>query len=131
MRVILVSSVLALLAVACGGGPKHAAIDPSDTASLESGGSPAAASSDAPASSSASAGSDSSGPAGSSPLSSLSSSSPSSGSSGKDAPKDAPAPTAFHPAPGATGSIDGKPFAPKLAQVVGPIQGDGRLLLVL
>jgi hypothetical protein len=127
MRVTLVSL---LVLVGCGGGPKHAAIDPSDTASLESGGSPAAVS-DAPASSSASAGSTGgdTGSPGGSPLSSLSSSPP---SSGKDsAAPAAAAPAAFHPAPGATGSIDGKPFAPKLAQVFGPVLADGRVVVVL
>jgi hypothetical protein len=136
MRITLVSSLVflaaAAVAVACGGGPKHAAIDPSDTSSLESGGS-SASSSDAPASSSASSGSapDDSSPGGS-PLSSLSSSSKP-GAKDSAAPGAAPAaaPVAFHPAPGATGSIDGKPFAPRLAQVVGPLQGDGRLAVIL
>jgi hypothetical protein len=38
---------------------------------------------------------------------------------------------AFHPAPSATGTIDGKPFAPKVAQVIGPMKKDGRILLSL
>ena len=131
-RVPFVSSLLLLVAaaaaVACGGGPKHAAIDPSDTSSLESGGSPAAT--DGTASSSASSGSgDSSGSTGG-PLSSLGSSSSTSSPKDKDTPASAPV-GAFHPAPGATGSIDGKPFQPKLAQVVGPIKSDGRLIVVL
>jgi len=125
MRIPFACSLLAL--AACGGGPKHAAIDPSDTASLESGGSPAAT--DGTASSSASSGSGSGDSSG--PLSNLSASSPSS-SSPKDKDTSAAAPAAaYHPAPGATGSIDGKPFQPKLAQVVGPIKSDGRLLVVL
>jgi len=33
--------------------------------------------------------------------------------------------------PGATGDIDGKPFAPKLAQLVGPVQKDGRALVLI
>jgi hypothetical protein len=37
----------------------------------------------------------------------------------------------FHPTPGATGSIDGKPFSPRLAQVDGPLQADGRLVVTL
>jgi len=37
----------------------------------------------------------------------------------------------MHPVPGATGSIDGKPFSPKLAQIVSPMQKDGRVTLVL
>jgi hypothetical protein len=37
----------------------------------------------------------------------------------------------MHPVPGATGSIDGKPFSPKLAQIASPMQKDGRVTLVL
>jgi hypothetical protein len=36
-----------------------------------------------------------------------------------------------HPVPGATGDIDGKPFSPKLAQLVGPVQKDGRALILI
>ena len=48
-------------------------------------------------------------------------------------PKADPAtpPAAYHPSPGATGSIDGKPFSPKIAQIAAPMQKDGRLQLVL
>jgi hypothetical protein len=127
MRVTLACSLVLL--VACGGGPKHAAIDPSDTSSLESGGS--SSSSEASASSSAApAGSgdaESAGNAG--PLSSLSGSSSSPSSSAT--PSGSAAPAVFHPTPGATGSIDGKAFVPKLAQVVGPLQSDGRVLVTL
>jgi len=38
---------------------------------------------------------------------------------------------AVHPLPSTSGSIDGKPFAPKLAQVAGKLQKDGRLLVAL
>jgi hypothetical protein len=127
MRVPLACSFVLL--VACGGGPKHAAIDPSDTSSLESGGS--SSSSETSASSSAApAGSGDTGSGGNAgPLSSLSGSSSSPSSS--PTPSGSAAPAVFHPTPGATGSIDGKAFVPKLAQVVGPLQSDGRVLVTL
>lgn len=126
MRVPLACSFVVL--VACGGGPKHAAINPSDTASLESGGS--SSSSEAPASSAAasSGSTDTGGGGAGGPLSSLSSSGSSSPS---PTPSGSAAPAVFHPTPGATGSIDGKAFLPKLAQVVGPLQSDGRVLVTL
>jgi hypothetical protein len=37
----------------------------------------------------------------------------------------------FHPAPSVTGTIDGKPFSPKVAQVVGPMKKDGRIPIIL
>jgi hypothetical protein len=40
-----------------------------------------------------------------------------------------PPPAPAHPAPTVSGNIDGKPFAPRLAQVSGPMQKDGRLLI--
>jgi hypothetical protein len=56
---------------------------------------------------------------------------PSSISAGAGAP-DAPAKQAsFHPVPTSTGSIDGQQFLPKLAQVSGRMQKDGRILLSL
>jgi hypothetical protein len=39
------------------------------------------------------------------------------------------APAAYHPTPSATGNIDGKPFAPKVAVSNAAMQKDGRLLL--
>jgi hypothetical protein len=33
--------------------------------------------------------------------------------------------------PGATGDIDGKPFAPRLAQLAGPVEKDGRVLILI
>ena len=33
--------------------------------------------------------------------------------------------------PGATGDIDGKAFSPKLAQLAGPVQKDGRVLILI
>jgi hypothetical protein len=128
MRVTLTCSLVLLSA--CGGGPKHAAIDPSDTSSLESGGSSSSSEASASSSSAASSGAtDSPSGGGGGPLSSLSGSSASPSSSAT--PSGSAAPAVFHPTPGATGSIDGKAFVPKLAQVVGPMQGDGRVLVTL
>jgi hypothetical protein len=44
---------------------------------------------------------------------------------------DSAPPAAFHPAPSVTGAIDGKPFAPKVAQVLGAMKKDGRILITL
>jgi hypothetical protein len=44
---------------------------------------------------------------------------------------DSAPPAAFHPAPSVTGAIDGKPFSPKVAQVLGAMKKDGRILLTL
>jgi hypothetical protein len=115
MRVAVLSSLAVVLA-ACGGSPKPAA-DPSDTSSLDSSESPPIAAS--PASSDSAP----SGP-------SLPSSAPA--SSAATVTSAAPAaPTSSHPVPGSTGSIDGQPFSPKLAQVAGAMQTDGRLVIVL
>jgi len=113
IRTCLASSILLLLA--CGGAQKPA--DGVDTSSLES----------TPSSSSASGDTGSTAAA-----SSPSSSSPSSSSTSSPSSDAAPAPAAaMHPVPGATGSIDGKPFSPKLAQIASPMQKDGRVTLVL
>lgn len=57
---------------------------------------------------------------------------PDSPSSAKPAASSAAAPAArSHPTPSTSGAIDGKPFAPKLAVVAGPIQKDGRALVAL
>jgi len=119
IRIGLASSILLL--VACGGAQKPA--DGVDTSSLES----------TPSSSSPSGDTGStpatSGPSSNSSSASSSTSSPTGSSPSSDA---APAPAAaMHPVPGATGSIDGRPFAPKLAQIVSPMQKDGRVTLVL
>ncbi len=109
-----------VILVACGGAEKPAS-SPADTSSLEPKGSgadaPAAAAEEpapkapatpqaAPATSSAAAASPASAPA-------------------------AEAPAAGHPTPSATGSIDGKPFSPKIARSKAAMQKDGRLLLSL
>jgi hypothetical protein len=116
MRVHLACSLLVV--VACGGSHKPAATE-ADTSSLESPSDPASA----PASTS---GSGAAGGASSSTPSPLAM--PTASSASSDA---APAPAASHPVPGATGSIDGKPFSPKLAQVAGPVLKDGRRMVML
>lgn len=124
MRVVSYAAVAALAVLtlpACGGSQKHAS-DPADTSSLDTPGggdtSPAAASSPPDtSSSSASSGAGSSGAA------------PSAPASGSDSSAAPAAP--LHPVPSTTGSIDGQPFAPKLAQIAGPMQKDGRLLIML
>lgn len=114
MRVVLATSLLLLLG--CGGASQKPAEGATgDTAALES--SPSATA-DTP---STVAPSDSKpAPAHAAPPASSPSDSPA-----------AAAPAPFHPTPGATGSIDGKPFAPKLALVSGPMQKDGRVPLTI
>jgi hypothetical protein len=116
LRTSLACSALVLLA--CGGAQKSA--EGVDTSSLESTPSSSSGSGDT---ASPSAGS---GTSTGNPSSASTSSSPASSDS---AP--APAPAVIHPVPGATGSIDGKPFSPKLAQIASPMQKDGRVTLVI
>jgi hypothetical protein len=118
MRVVLPCSVLVLFA--CGGAQKPAADTAPAERSLEST-SPSAADS-LPAAAPAAH------------ESSETSAQPAAAPSGPSAPAQAaPAATStvFHPAPSVTGSIDGKPFSPKLARVAAPMQKDGRILLTL
>jgi hypothetical protein len=114
MRVRLACSLLVL--VACGGGSTKPAASEADTSSLEGSGSststtsaptstPTAAASAAPASTASSV------PA--SITAAVTGTGP------------------VHPVPGTTGDIDGKPFSPKLAQLAGPVQKDGRVLVVI
>jgi hypothetical protein len=109
-------SSLIIFVAACGGSQKP--VSSADTASLDNGPSsrseapaasdtpPADTASTAPADGTSSAGGSSS--AGASP---------------------AAAPESMHPTPSVTGSVDGKPFAPKLAHVVGRMRKDGRVLI--
>jgi hypothetical protein len=116
MRSSILPACSLLVLVACGGAPPKPAASEADTSSLEASGSSAAT---APASTSA-----------------------------PTATADKPASTApstvpasitaavtgtgpVHPVPGATGEIDGKPFSPKLAQLAGPVQKDGRVLILI
>lgn len=105
-----------VLVVACGGTQKPASSE-ADTSSLDTPqGGAAAATETSSAGSAASATGAASAPA-------AKDSAPSS---------DAPAAAApAHPVPGATGSIDGQPFSPKLAQLTGAVQKDGRALVVI
>jgi hypothetical protein len=113
MRVPLVCSLLLL--AACGGSSKPAATE-ADTSSLES-------SSGSPASSSTST----------APAAAPTDATPATAPSTPDKPAaaDAAPPAEYHPVPGATGDIDGKPFAPKLAQLAGPVMKDGRVLVMI
>jgi hypothetical protein len=118
MRVVLGCSLVAL--VACGGAPKPAATEGSDTASLE------------PSPSAGSAGSEQPSAAPPASATAASSPAPSSSSTAATAPADTSAAAApAHPAPASTGAIDGQPFAPKFAQVAGPVTKDGRRLVML
>lgn len=119
-RTSLAGSLLALLA--CGGGAQKPA-DSVDTSSLESTPSSSPGGSDTASTSAAS------GPSSSSPSSAGASSATGSSPSSDSAP--APAAAAIHPAPGTAGSIDGKPFSPKLAQISSPMQKDGRVTLLI
>jgi hypothetical protein len=114
MRVVLAASMFLLFG--CGGTQKPAEGSASDTAALEPSSSPAEDTSPSPAASSDSK-----------PATSHVATPPAASS---DAPV-AAAPAAFHPSPGATGTIDGKPFEPKLARVSGPMQKDGRVSITL
>lgn len=126
MRVVVVSSLVSSLLVlaACGGAPKRPGSDPSDTSSLESEGA-----SSSPASASTASSSDPR--SGSGPTSAAPAPSAAAQTSGATSATSPAAPAVIHPVPGATGSIDGKPFTPKLAQVTGPIKKDGRLVVTL
>jgi hypothetical protein len=118
MRLAIACSVFVL--AACGGAPKHPTSDPSDTSSLEAPGSPAGT--DPPVASSSSD---------SSPTNPTNPTNPTGPAPAATTAAAGASSAAFHPTPGATGSIDGKPFSPKLAQITGPLQKDGRLFVVL
>jgi hypothetical protein len=111
--------LLVIAPLACGGAQKPA--ESLDTSSLESSSSSTGGSkptAEAPASTEgAGAGSASTGSTG--------------GAAPAAAPPEAAAAAPMHPVPSATGSIDGKPFAPKLAQIAGPLQKDGRVTLII
>lgn len=115
MRFALVSSILVL--AACGGSKK-----PAESASESSQETATPAGGD-------NSDSDAAAPAASEPSSSGSSSAAASAEAPAEPPASESAPS--HPSPAATGSIDGKPFAPKLARVTSRMQKDGRILLTL
>ncbi len=113
--------LLVIAPVACGGAQKPAeSVDTSSLESSSSSGESHSAGAAAASTAGAAAGSTSSPAAagGASPT----------GSAPSEA---AAAPAPMHPVPSATGSIDGKPFAPKLAQIAGPLQKDGRVALII
>jgi hypothetical protein len=116
MRSSVVPAFSLLVLVACGGGAPKPAASEADTASLEGSGSSAASTPSSGSTPAATA---------DKPASTASSTAPAATAAG------AAAPTAVHPVPGATGDIDGKPFSPKLAQLAGPVQKDGRVLILI
>jgi hypothetical protein len=116
---VLPACSLLLLLVACGGGTAKPSATEADTSSLE--GSGASSSSSTASTSTATTAAP---PASAAPSTAASSSVPASITAAVTG-------TAVHPVPGATGDIDGKPFSPKLAQLAGPVQKDGRVLIVI
>jgi hypothetical protein len=111
MRVVVVSSLFVL--IACGGSNK-----PAETA--ESPAEPNTSSSqDVPAASSESEGD--AGPAFGTPT----------GAAAPSTPAPAAESPSTHPVPTSTGSVDGKPFIPKMARVTQPAAKDGRVVLTL
>jgi hypothetical protein len=107
---------------ACGGAQKPEASS-ADTSSLEQQHESAGGAS----SDTAPAGDDSSS------KSSASASTPTAAPTASAAPDSTPAPPAggVHPTPSAMGSIDGKPFTPKIARATAAMHKDGRLLVTL
>ncbi len=118
MRALVVVAAASILA-ACGGSSEPAQSPSSDTSSLESNGSSKESSAEPASSSSAS-----------SEPAPAAAPEPAPAPAASAAPDSAPA-AAFHPAPSVTGAIDGKPFNPKVAQVLGPVKKDGRMLITL
>ena len=116
MRALVLTASVVLFA--CGGSTTPPPQTPSsDTSSLETSGSSskddskdtAPASSDAPAPAAA----------------------PAASAAPAAAPSDSAPAAAFHPAPSVTGAIDGKTFAPKVAQILAPMKKDGRIQVTL
>ena len=98
---------------ACGGSTPPPETPPGDTSSLESKSKEAPQDSASPAASAA--------PAADAPPA----------ASSEPAAAAAPASGSFHQAPAVTGTVDGKSFIPKVAQVLAPMKKDGRVLLSL
>jgi hypothetical protein len=113
MRVVVVSSLLVLMA--CGGSkkPAESAESPAENTS-SSQDTPSASESESDAGSGF-------GAPGTSAASTPSEASPAGES----------APAQNHPVPNSTGSVDGKPFIPKMARVTQPAAKDGRIMLTL
>jgi hypothetical protein len=124
MRRTSIACALALAAIAaCGGSQKKTDTDVNSLNEPGSGGgggdTSSASDTTPPASTGGSSGSGSS------------SSSHTSSTGSAAAAASAAAPAVFHPKPSTNGEIDGKPFAPRLAMVTGPMQKDGRIAIVL
>jgi pyruvate/2-oxoglutarate dehydrogenase complex dihydrolipoamide acyltransferase (E2) component len=117
MRVAVVSSLIAVLG--CGGSAKPAE-SPSSAETPSEPSTSSSSSADIPAAADSA---------------SVAESPPKAAAAASGAPAaaaDAPATKgALHPVPTVTGSIDGQPFVPKLARVMGKIHKDGRILLSL
>jgi hypothetical protein len=116
MRALAVTASLVLASsiavMACGGSPPPPPQTP-DNSSLET--------KDAPAESASPAASEAPTPDAPAPAA----------AAAPAAKDDSPPPAAFHPAPSVTGSIDGKAFAPKVAQILNPMKKDGRIVVTL
>jgi len=116
MRSSILPACSLLVLVACGGGSPKPAASEADTSSLEGSGSSATTA-----------------------LASTSTPTATTDKPATTAPSTVPASitaavtgtSPVHPVPGATGEIDGKPFSPKLAQLAGPVQKDGRVLILI
>ena len=116
MRFSMLPACSLLVLVACGGGSPKPAASEADTSSLEGSGSSATTA-----------------------LASTSTPTATTDKPATTAPSTVPASitaavtgtSPVHPVPGATGEIDGKPFSPKLAQLAGPVQKDGRVLILI
>jgi len=109
-----------LVLLACGGGSPKPSATEADTSSLESSGSSGSSGSTTAVSASTAA---------------ATADRPATASTSTAVPASITAAVmgtaSVHPVPGATGDIDGKPFSPKLAQLVGPVQKDGRVLILI
>jgi hypothetical protein len=117
--------VLGVIGLAACGGSSPPAKSEADTTSLE--GSGASKDKDKDTSDDSSSASSS---ASSAATSAPAAAPPPAASAAPAADSAAPA-AAFHPAPSVTGTIDGKPFTPKVAQVTAPMKKDGRIQLTL
>jgi hypothetical protein len=114
MRALAVTAAVVLFA--CGGETPAAQAPSADTSSLESN-----SSSSKDAKEAAPAASDAPAPAAAAPAA----------SSAAAPAADSAAAGSYHPAPSITGTIDGNAFSPKVAQILGPMKKDGRILVTL
>jgi hypothetical protein len=120
--------VLGVIGLAACGGSSPPAKSEADTSSLEGQGSK---DKDKDTSDDSSSGSSASSSSASSPSTSAPAAASAPAASAAPAADSSAPPAAFHPAPSVTGTIDGKAFTPKVAQVLSPMKKDGRIQLVL